>query len=210
MGFRVTIFSQQLSPSGSRVRCLQSPCRVLGIVYCAALDHAVSDAGAWQGTCPRSGLSFMCCLSCGGSSILWSHKCSIHVGSRTRDPEHPSLKSPEKKLAPSFKEREGLLHTKCLYQECKQVREREPFHAFAFKSTPPQIPCAQEASGSVQLFLQCISVHHFCQLLGVVDPLSAATFNQGKSSPATHRHTGICPSRVGHPSGPCSSQPSTI
>lgn len=78
------------------------------------------------------------------------------------------------------------------------------------KVPPPQIPCAQEASGSVQLFLQCISVHHFCQLLGVVDPLSAATFNQGKSSPATHRHTGICPSRVGHPSGPCSSQPSTI
>lgn len=45
----------------------------------------------------------------------------------------------------------------------------------------------QGASGSVQPFLQCVSVCHFCQLRSVFDSLLAAIFSQGKSFPATPR-----------------------
>ena len=38
------------------------------------------------------------------------------------------------------------------------------------------------AWSNIQLFLWCISVHHFCQLPSVFDPLLAAIFSQGKSS----------------------------
>ena len=52
VGDRVAIFSQQLSPSGSGVRCSQSPCRSPGPMCRAALDHSVPESGVQRGLCP--------------------------------------------------------------------------------------------------------------------------------------------------------------
>ena len=49
MGFRVSIFLQQLSPSKSGVRCPQPPCKVQGNMCHVTLDHGDIQGG----TCPR-------------------------------------------------------------------------------------------------------------------------------------------------------------
>ena len=69
MGFRVITLSQQLSPSGSGVRCSQSPCSSPRPLCHAALDHSVLEAGAQGGTCPSVGP----CLQ---------EKAPIHMGSK--------------------------------------------------------------------------------------------------------------------------------
>ena len=79
-----------------------------------------------------------------------------------------------------------------------RAKERANQSVPLLQKGPPEIQHVQEASESVQLFLWYISVWHFCQLTSVFDPLSGAIFSQGKSFPITHRHTGICSSRVGH------------
>lgn len=55
VGFRVSIFSQQRSLSGSGVRCFHSPCSSWVPRCSATLDHSGSEAGV-QGPCLQSGL----------------------------------------------------------------------------------------------------------------------------------------------------------
>ena len=56
MGFRVVIFLEQLSSSGSGVCCSQFPCGSPGTMCCVTLVHSVLKSGAQEGTCFRVGL----------------------------------------------------------------------------------------------------------------------------------------------------------
>ena len=61
--------------------------------------------------------------------------------------------------------------------------------AFQKVGAGPHFPHVEWFPISIQLFLWCISVHHFCQSPSVFDPFSPAIFRKGKvSQPHTGAH----------------------
>ena len=102
IGFKVSIFLQQLSPSGSGVRCSQCPFSSPGPMCHAALDHSVPDTVAKIVTCPNVGpcLQEQASKHVGpkplvGPASAWFHKCSHIYGEQGQTPRVSKCQSPE-------------------------------------------------------------------------------------------------------------------
>ena len=164
MGFRVTIFSQQLSPSGSGAHCSQSPCGIPETMSHCALDHSVPEAAVQGDAHPSVGLSLQ----------EWA---PIHSASKP-------LVGPSPKRVTSLYQapNQESLHSQTVHDS-----ERESAFSHSPLKGPPKYHMCRKAVGVSSFFYSALVSAIFVNP-SVFDLLLPAIFVRAKVS---QPHTGV-------------------